>query len=51
MKQRNSRYLKCTHKFGIEVSNTVAEAIALDENNVDTLWKEAITKKMKNEIA
>ena len=37
VKQRNAKYLKRTNKFGIEVPKTVAEAIALDENNGDTL--------------
>ena len=48
VKQRTVKYLKRTHKFGIEVPNTVAEAIALDENNGDTLWKDSIAKEMKN---
>ena len=46
--QSNAKYLKRTHKFGIEVPNTVAEAIALDGNICDTLWQDAISKEMKN---
>ena len=48
LKHRNARYLKHTHKFGNEVPKMVAEAIALDENNGDTLWQEPIPKEMKN---
>ena len=48
--QRNSEYLKRTHKFGIEVPKTVAEAIFLDENNDDNLWKDEIAKETKNVI-
>ena len=35
----NIKYLKRTNNFGIEVPKTVAEAIALDENNDNTLWQ------------
>ena len=37
MKQRNDKYIKRKHKFGIEGPKTFAEAIDLDENNGDTL--------------
>ena len=47
MKHRNTKYLKRTHKFGFEVPKIVAYAIALDENNCCTIWKEAISKEMK----
>ena len=47
VKQRNTKYIKCTHKFCIEVPKTVTEAIALNENNGDTLWEDIITKDMK----
>ncbi len=42
-----TRYLKRTHKFGIEVPKTVREALALDRKNVNTLWADAIAKEMK----
>ncbi len=44
---RNTRYLKRTHKFGIEIPKTVKEALALDRKNGNTLWAEAITKEMR----
>jgi hypothetical protein len=45
--KRTTRYLKQTHKFGIEVPKTVKEAFALDHKNDNTLWVDAITKEMK----
>jgi hypothetical protein len=45
--QVDSRYLKRTHKFGIEVPKTVKEAFALDRKNGNTLWVDAIAKEMK----
>ena len=48
MKHRNDKYLKRTHKFDIEVPKTIAEVIALYENNGNTPWQEGIAKEMKN---
>ena len=36
------RYWKRTHKFGVEIPKSVAEAYALDKKNGDTLWADAI---------
>jgi hypothetical protein len=36
-----------TQKFGIEEPKTVKEALALDRKNGNTLWADAIAKKMK----
>ena len=47
VKRRNTRYLKRTHKFGIEVPKTVAEAHDLDRKNGNTLWMDAIVKEMR----
>ena len=43
-----TRYLKKTHKFGIELPNAVAEDHDLDKKNGNTLWDNAILKEMKN---
>ncbi len=40
------RYLKRTHKFGIEVPKTVAEARALDHKNGNNFWMDAIAREM-----
>jgi hypothetical protein len=40
--KRTTRYLKRTHKFGIDVPKTVKEALALDHKNGNTLWADAI---------
>ncbi len=44
--KRSARYLKRTHKFGIEVPKTVKEALALDRKNGNTLWADGIAKEM-----
>ena len=36
VKQSNTKHLKLTHKFGVEVPNTVEEAFSLFENNGNT---------------
>ncbi|KAL7530453.1 LOW QUALITY PROTEIN: hypothetical protein ACHAXR_003504 [Thalassiosira sp. AJA248-18] len=43
-----TRYLKKTMNFGIEVPKTVIEALALDEKNGNTIWTDAISKEVKN---
>ena len=40
--KRQTRYLKKTHKFGIEMPKTVKEAAELDAKNGDTKWMDAI---------
>ena len=47
--RRSARYLKRTHKFGIELPKTVKEALALDRKNGNTLWADGIAKEM-NEV-
>ena len=42
-----SKYWMNTHKFGVRIPNTVTEALSLDEDNVNTLWQDAIQKEMK----
>ncbi len=46
VRKRNPRYLKRTHKFGIELPKTVKEAFELDKKNGNTLWANAIAKEM-----
>ena len=48
MKKLHTRYLKKTHKFGIEIPKTVKEAAELDAKNGDTKWMDAISKEMTN---
>ena len=43
-----TRYLKRSHKFGIELPKTVEEALTLDANDGNTLWADAISKEMEN---
>jgi hypothetical protein len=43
-----NRYLKRTHKFGIQVPKSVDEALQIDHESGTTLWHEAIQKEVKN---
>jgi Reverse transcriptase (RNA-dependent DNA polymerase) len=43
-----SRYWKRTHKFGVELPKTVAEALAIDKKTGTDFWRRAIEKEMKN---
>ena len=44
----NSRVRKSTHKYGIEIPNSVQDAIRIDRDNKDTFWQDAINKEMRN---
>jgi hypothetical protein len=48
VKKWSTRFLKKTHKFGIELPRSVAEAYALDKKNGNTLRADSIAKEMKN---
>jgi len=48
VRKRNPRYLKRTHKFGIELPKTVKEAYELDKKNGNTFWADAIAKEMRD---
>ena len=43
-----TRYLKKSHKFGIDLPKTVKEALTLDAKNSNTLWADAISKELEN---
>ncbi len=47
VRRRTTRYLKRTHKFGIEIPKTVKEALALDRKIGNTLWAVTIAKEMR----
>ena len=40
------RYAKRSHKFGIEVPKTVKQALEIDRENGNSLWREAIANEM-----
>jgi hypothetical protein len=44
----NSRTLRRTHKFGIELPKTVEEALQINKRSNTTFWRDAIAKEMKN---
>ena len=43
-----SSYWQVTHKYGLKNPKTVQEALALDKENNNTLWWDAIVKEMDN---
>jgi hypothetical protein len=45
MSSIHTRYAKRTHKFGIQVPMTVAEALAIDKATNTTFWHDAIKKE------
>ena len=47
VKKINSLYLKKTHKFGIEVPNSVVQAYVLDKRNLNAFWEDANSKEIK----
>ena len=48
IRTQQTRYLKRSHKFCIELPKTVEEAYALDAKNGNTFWASAISKQMEN---
>ena len=46
IRKQQTRYLKKSNKFGIELSKTVEQALAAKNGN--TLWANAISKEMEN---
>ena len=47
VQKRISRYLKHSHKFGIEIPTSVKDAFELDKKNGNTYWADAIASEMK----
>jgi len=48
IKKAKSRYWKRSHKFGIEVPKSVAEAYAIDRRTGTKFWTNAISREMLN---
>ncbi len=44
----NSRVLRTSHKYGIELPMSVRHAICIDQQNKNTLWQDALKKEMGN---
>ena len=41
-----SKYWEKTHKYGVRIPKSIKEAIAIDKENGDTMWMDAIRKEM-----
>ena len=48
IRKRQTRYLRRSHKFGIELPKTVKQALALDAKNGNTLWVDDKSKEIEN---
>ncbi|KAI2506381.1 Reverse transcriptase (RNA-dependent DNA polymerase) [Fragilaria crotonensis] len=48
LKKLKTKYWQRTHKFGIRLPKTVAQALQFDKENGDTYWWDAICLEMKN---
>jgi hypothetical protein len=48
IKAVKTRYMKKTHKYGIRLPKTVAEAYQIDQETGTDFWHQAIMKEMKN---
>jgi hypothetical protein len=48
VRKQNPRYLKRTHKFGIELPKTVKETFEFDKKNGNTFWADTIAREMKD---
>ncbi len=48
IKKVKSRYWKRTHKFGIRMPKSVAEALMIDKETGTDFWRKAIEKEMRN---
>ena len=44
----NSRVKKTTHKYGIEFSKSINEAMAIDRKNGNTYWTDAMNLEISN---
>jgi hypothetical protein len=44
----NSRVLRTSHKYGIELPTSVRHALGIDQQNKNTLWQDALKKEMSN---
>ena len=50
VKQVHHRLVKKNIKFGVEVPNSLQEALAFDKKNGNTLWADSVDKELKNVI-
>ena len=44
----NSRVRTMSHKYGVEIPNSIAEAFKIDKKNNNTHWQDAVNREMEN---
>jgi Reverse transcriptase (RNA-dependent DNA polymerase) len=47
-KKNKNKYWQTTHKFGFRMPKSVKEALQIDHDEGNTLWRDAIEKEMRN---
>jgi hypothetical protein len=50
IKANHTRYLKRTHKFGIEMPKNIERALEIDRETGTTFWRDAIAKEMRTKM-
>ena len=48
VQKMQARYFKRHHKFDVELPKPVDQALTMDAENGNTIWADAIQKKMEN---
>ena len=48
IKKIKTKYWEHSHKYGVKMPKSIQEAVQLDEQNGNNLWRSAIEKEMKN---
>ena len=48
IRKRQAKYLRKSHKFGIELPKTVEQAFAPDAKKGNTLWADAISEEIES---
>ena len=48
VKKRSARYLKKTHKFGVDLPKSANHALKINKKNGNNYWLDAIAKEMKS---
>ena len=48
IKKLKTKYWQRSHKYGLKIPKSVAEAIEIDKENGDTMWMDAVRLEMKN---
>jgi hypothetical protein len=48
LKKEKTKYWSATHKYGLELPKSVAQALAIDKRTGTDFWKKAIENEIRN---